>query len=73
MLCKRHVQGTFFDSNCVEMRVKAVESFKIISSLCQLKSHVTNYLVPKSQNKYVCNVNAMFKGHFSIVTALRWV
>ena len=25
MLFKRHVQGTVFDSNCVEMGVKAIE------------------------------------------------
>ena len=55
-LKKKHVQGRFFDSNCVEMGVKAVEtkktvSFKLISGWCQLKSHVASY----SQNDILQN------------------
>ena len=33
MLCKRHVQGTFFDSNCVEMGVETIEMHEEDSKL----------------------------------------
>ena len=76
---KSHVQGTFFDSNYVEMGVEAVEmdweDGKLQNNirLVSIEKSCDELFTSGNTNLSVCYLKAMFKGHFSIVIALRWV
>ena len=77
---KHDVQGNFFDSNCIEMGVEAVEmdledgKLQNIMKLISIeKSRDELFTSRRSQYKCVCYLNTMFKGKISIVSAFRWV